>query len=521
MARFSRILEWSNDMPLTRHSTVQFNIVFNMEFDPESESYTICVFLQYKTHYIKGKDGSRLPFVFNDIMGLEPDDGQGAHVKDIITALKGFLEEGYKFNPANPVSEKDSNYKTNPKVSDQTFCLVNILAANTVSLMDQKLIQKMKEIREEASEYNLPQVIIMTKVDEACPLVKEDLRKVYTSKKIKEKMQECSNLLGIPLSNIFPVKNYHEEVDTNDDMDVLILQALDQIVNLASDALENQNPKFDKPWRIMPWGNKDSLGEKLSNFKLCSSDVKFVRLLIVGEVGAGKSSFINSVNNVFQERITCGALVDATSGTSFTKNYKTHHIKGKDDSRLPFVFNDIMGLEPDDGRGAHVQDIISALKGFLEEGYKFNPANHVSEKDSNYRTNPKVSDQTFCLVNVIAASTVSFMNQKLIQKMKRIREEATEYNLPQVIIMTKVDEACPLVKEDLRKVYTSKKIKEKMQECSNLLGIPLSNIFPVKNYHEEVDTNDDMDVLILKALDQIVNLANDALENQNPSEKSE
>ncbi|XP_053472186.1 interferon-induced protein 44-like [Ictalurus furcatus] len=152
-------------------------------------------------------------------------------------------------------------------------------------------------------------------------------------------METCRNLLGIPVNHIFPVKNYHEEMDTDDDMDAVILKALDQIVSVACDALRKK--------------------------------------------------------------------------TSLTSD------------------------------------------------------------------------------------------------------------LPQVIIMTKVDEACPLVKEDLRKVYTSKKIKEKMQECSNLLGIPLSNIFPVKNYHEEVDKNDDMDVLILKALDQIVNLANDALENQNPSEKSE
>ncbi|XP_053532140.1 interferon-induced protein 44-like isoform X2 [Ictalurus punctatus] len=384
---------------------------------------------------------------------------------------------------------------------------------------------------------DLPHVIILTKEDEACKLVKEDLRKVYTSKKIREKMETCRNLLGIPVNHIFPVKNYHEEMDTDDDMDALILKALDQIhcssgfIELnkmgGSESTPQQPqtppppPEFDKPWRIMPWGNKDSLGEKLRNFKLCSSDVKFVRLLIVGEVGAGKSSFINSVNNAFQERITSGALVDATSGTSFTKIYKTHHIKGKDGSRLPFVFNDVMGLEPANEQGAHVQDIITALKGFLEEGYKFNPATPVSEKDSNYKTNTKVSDQTFCLVNVLSANKVSLMDQKLIQKMKEIREVASEYNLPQVIILTKVDEACPLVKQDLRKVYTSKKIKEKMQVCSNLLGIPLSNIFPVKNYHEEVDTNNDMDVLILKALDQIVNLANDALEDQNPSEKSE
>ncbi|XP_053532199.1 interferon-induced protein 44 isoform X3 [Ictalurus punctatus] len=210
----------------------------------------------------------------------------------------------------------------------------------------------------------------------------------------------------------------------------------------------------------MRWGCKCFLEEKLRNFKLCSSDVKFVRILVVGEVGAGMSSFINAVNNAFQERITSGALVDGRSGTSCTTIYKTHHIKGKDGSRLPFVFSDVMGLESADGQGVHVQDIITALKGFLEEGYKFNPVTPASQKD--YNKNPKTSDKPFCLVNVIAASTVSLMEQNLIEKMNLIRGVAIEYNLPQVIIMTKVDEVCPLVKQDLRKVYTSKKIKEKV-----------------------------------------------------------
>lgn len=44
-----------------------------------------------------------------------------------------------------------------------------------------------------------------------------------------------------------------------------------------------------------------------------------------------------------------------------------------------------------------------------------------------------------------------------------------------------------------------------------MLGVPMSHIFPVKNYNEEIDTDDDIDVLILKAFDQIVHLANDRL----------
>ena len=57
----------------------------------------------------------------------------------------------------------------------------------------------------------------------------------------------------------------------------------------------------------------------LRNFELNDPDVGHLRCLLHGPVGAGKSSFINSVNNVFQGRTTSGALVAAASGTSFTK----------------------------------------------------------------------------------------------------------------------------------------------------------------------------------------------------------
>lgn len=50
-----------------------------------------------------------------------------------------------------------------------------------------------------------------------------------------------------------------------------------------------------------------------------------------------------------------------------------------------------------------------------------------------------------------------------------------------------------------------------MEECSNLIGVTVSNIFPVKNYHEEIDPEDDIDVLLLRALTHIVNIANDKL----------
>lgn len=54
------------------------------------------VYFQYNTHYIKDGD-KRLPFAFNDVMGLEAQE-KGMQTKDIINALKGHLPEGYKVN---------------------------------------------------------------------------------------------------------------------------------------------------------------------------------------------------------------------------------------------------------------------------------------------------------------------------------------------------------------------------------------------------------------------------------------
>ncbi|KAF5889999.1 interferon-induced protein 44-like, partial [Clarias magur] len=64
---------------------------------------------------------------------------------------------------------------------------------------------------------------------------------------------------------------------------------------------------------------KHEIEQKLRNFKINNQNVPYVRLLLVGEVGVGKSSFVNSVNNAFQGRITCEALTATGSERSFTK----------------------------------------------------------------------------------------------------------------------------------------------------------------------------------------------------------
>uniref|UniRef100_UPI0014486319 uncharacterized protein LOC117250937 n=1 Tax=Epinephelus lanceolatus TaxID=310571 RepID=UPI0014486319 len=96
----------------------------------------------------------------------------------------------------------------------------------------------------------IPQLVLLTKVDEACPLVKEDVKNIYKSGYIKEIMQEVSAQLGVPVSCVVPVKNYCEELELDLSCDVLLLSAVMQMLRFAdnyfdeiSDQLSNTEVK--------------------------------------------------------------------------------------------------------------------------------------------------------------------------------------------------------------------------------------------------------------------------------------
>ncbi|XP_076839463.1 interferon-induced protein 44-like isoform X2 [Brachyhypopomus gauderio] len=257
--------------------------------------------------------------------------------------------------------------------------------------------------------------------------------------------------------------------------------------------------------------------DRLQKFQLRTTSVSQLRILVHGPVGAGKSSFITSINNALRGCNTAAALASSISGSSFTLKYKTYRFK-KDlpGSYYPFVFNDIMGLESDHLQGVHSADIISILQGHIKEDYTFNPVSPLAKEKNKeyYNISPSLNDKVHCLVSVLRADNISLISDKVIKKLQTVREKATDMGIPQVIVMSMVDSVCPIVQRDLTKVYHSKKIKEKMQECSYRLGIPMNCIFPVQNYHEQITNNTDMDVLLLMALRNIIDFANDYVEDQ-------
>ncbi|XP_071323348.1 interferon-induced protein 44-like [Trachinotus anak] len=237
-------------------------------------------------------------------------------------------------------------------------------------------------------------------------------------------------------------------------------------------------PLLDEPWREINWKDKQRDLQHVNNFKH-QTEGQQLRILLHGPVGAGMSSFINSVNSVLQGRMCTLALVDNTSHGCFSKEYTIYKIqKGSPETFYPFVFNDIMGLSQQES--VLVDDVKLALLGHVKEGYV---VQHSLDSDT--------------------------IHHETVQKIRDIRTEASRLGIPQVAVLTKVDKACPEIRRDLKNIYRRKYLREKMEEFSAHVGIPMNCTFPVKNYHEEIDISDDTDAVTLSTLRRIIDHGGD------------
>lgn len=54
--------------------------------------------------------------------------------------------------------------------------------------------------------------------------------------------QETSNQIGVPMSNIMPVKNYSHELDLDLNCDILLLSAVQQMLRFADNYFDDIYP---------------------------------------------------------------------------------------------------------------------------------------------------------------------------------------------------------------------------------------------------------------------------------------
>ncbi|WAR29773.1 IFI44-like protein [Mya arenaria] len=136
---------------------------------------------------------------------------------------------------------------------------------------------------------------------------------------------------------------------------------------------------------------------------------------------------------------------------------------------------------------------------------------------------PNGSDVTnFCLLLIgpISGGKSSFINAvlsafagKVIQKVA-VGESEQGVTKRLVVILTKIDKLHKDIADDLADVFKHQVVNAAVEKVSEMLGIPPNNVFPVKNYHSEVETEVAVHAFALMALRKLICMASDVLEER-------
>ncbi|XP_062573036.1 interferon-induced protein 44-like [Saccostrea cucullata] len=273
---------------------------------------------------------------------------------------------------------------------------------------------------------------------------------------------------------------------------------------------------LDYPWRKFPEFNEEAvqqLKKLIIDFEPESdANLSAVNILLIGQIGAGKSSFFNSVNSIFRGKITS----KARSGSfehSLTTVFRKYTIKDQNSGHnLKIRLCDTRGLEENFRMDA--QEIAYILDGNVPDRYQFNPSSPFTTETFGFIRNPRLGDKIHCVAFVVDGSTIDVMPQKILKQLKELQGRMNQRNIPQVVYLTKLDKVCPKVDEDASNMFYSPAVRDTVNKVADVMGLPRGHILPIKNYENETSLDPNIDILILKALKQTADFADDYLEEQ-------
>ncbi|XP_069116503.1 interferon-induced protein 44-like [Argopecten irradians] len=268
---------------------------------------------------------------------------------------------------------------------------------------------------------------------------------------------------------------------------------------------------LDKQWRFEPRFDKEYLQSvqreiehywPLRDQGVTEDTLQHVNILFIGPVGAGKSSFINTVDSSLRGHVT----VTAGAGNrhqSFTSAMRKYTMNASDNRRqLMFQLCDCRGLQ--DGVDI-TQDIESILEGHIPNNYVINPASPLKENMHGYNKHPGLEHKIHCVVYVLDAEKHSdhadihtpFTTEDVRNQIINIQTHVDKKGIPQLILLNKVDIVCESTMQTTSDVYRSSLIRQRCIDAAEFLGLPPMTVLPMRNYFMETSTTDDIGILAL------------------------
>ncbi|XP_056000058.1 interferon-induced protein 44-like isoform X2 [Ostrea edulis] len=311
------------------------------------------------------------------------------------------------------------------------------------------------------------------------------------------------------IGNSYNLNGQNANSVTNNNMKVTDLE-----VYLVQDGPGPRN--LDKPWRDdSEWTSEKAqeLKENLIDYKpVTEAKTTAANILLIGQIGAGKSSFFNSVNSIFRGKITSKAC-SGSFEHSVTTCYRQYTVKDFSSGKfLNFRLCDTRGFEEELALDA--EEISFALDGHVPDRYQFNPMVPFTTDTPGFVRVPKLRDKIHCVAFVVDGSTVDVLSDKTRKQLKDLQIRMNHKNVPQVVLLTKLDKICPEVEEDVTNTFSSSSISHAVEKVAEMMGLPRAHVLPVKNYESERKLKNGVDILLMEALQRCLDFADDFIDEQ-------
>lgn len=257
-----------------------------------------------------------------------------------------------------------------------------------------------------------------------------------------------------------------------------------------------------------PWREPNDFGPELE--KQLVEKIKNVRkitswkpsILMIGPVGAGKSSLINAICSV-GEGFKVKKAPTGKGTQSFTvtyENYFDHTILDE------FRLRDTMGMEYD--TGLQVLDFYYLLKGHIRRNYEFQREKPITYDSKFFNRKPRFDEEIHCVVFVAdGVKVTSILPDKTLDEIKKFNGKIKETQIPKLLVLTKADLVCDEVKKDVGMMFRSVAIQEAVKKASESFDIDEASIHPVVNYECNPNVTPKQNCPLLLAVRQMTQYA--------------
>jgi len=224
-----------------------------------------------------------------------------------------------------------------------------------------------------------------------------------------------------------------------------------------------------------------------------------VNLFVFGGMGAGKSSYINTLFSALAYKVVSPAKTRASADKSITLEFFQRDLSDK------IYIYDAWGWSKTNYQNKEFEYILT---GKMKHGYNCEDKNaHTYLRDT-----ASIEHQVHCIIFVIPAKSAD--NADYISKLKQFIDEADALGKKYIVAISQLDKDEESFREYPQTLPGSNRAKLAYKQVATKLGIEQNLILPILNYTSETAKNEYIDTMALQVIERALDIAEDYMRDQ-------